>query len=140
MDKLPIINLNPPRVKLALNIAQGMTQKQAFKEAFGRDAVDKQELTNTVHSPQVNRLRQAIERDIQEELKSNATSALDVVIQLMSDGAVPANVRLQAAKDILDRAGYNPTNKVANVTKQFNQITLTDSEKIELKKALDSLK
>lgn len=139
MDTLPVVDITPPRTKLALNIAQGMKQKEAYKLAFGHTPT-KSELVTAVQSKEVKQARQAITEDINEELKNNATDALNTIIQLMSDGAVPANVRMQCAKDILDRAGYNPTNKVANVTKEYKQITLTDSEKVELRKALDNLK
>lgn len=50
--------------------------------------------------------------EIREKFKDECYSAFLTVVDIMQSKNVSARTRLDAAKDILDRAGYNPTTKV----------------------------
>lgn len=49
---------------------------------------------------------------VRETIDERSEDALDSIVALSTD-AVKENVRLDAAKDILDRAGYAPVQKIA---------------------------
>ena len=49
------------------------------------------------------------EEYLRQRFAFDAEVARDVMFQLMNDDDTPENVRLSAAKDFLDRAGYKPT-------------------------------
>ena len=48
---------------------------------------------------------------LRQRFAFDAEKARDVMFQLMNDDNTPENVRLSAAKDFLDRAGYKPVDK-----------------------------
>ena len=50
--------------------------------------------------------------DVREKFKDECYSAFLTIVDIMQSKNVSARTRLDAAKDILDRAGYNPTTKV----------------------------
>lgn len=53
---------------------------------------------------------------ISERIKEISAEAVDVLEQAMSDADSPWNVRVSAAKDILDRAGHAPVQRRESVT------------------------
>jgi predicted transcriptional regulator len=64
--------------------------------------------------------------DVRRELVSMNKDALDTLKELLTKGAkVPASVKLGAAKDILDRTGFKPTDKVSL---DMTMTTKTDEE------------
>lgn len=48
---------------------------------------------------------------LRQRFSFDAEVARNVMFQLMNDPEAPENVRLSAAKDFLDRAGYKPVDK-----------------------------
>lgn len=66
--------------------------------------------------------------DLGKRIKELAPKALEVLDSLMDDA--PQNVKLSAAKDILDRAGYTPVTRVR--TENFN-VHFTKDEILEIK-------
>ena len=50
--------------------------------------------------------------DIRTHFKDECYAAFQTIVNLMQSKNVSARTRLDAAKDILDRAGYNPTTKI----------------------------
>ena len=57
---------------------------------------------------------------IKQALANQAEQALNVIIEL-SNSSSNDNVRLQASKDILDRAGYKPIEKRISATTSLEQ-------------------
>ena len=57
-------------------------------------------------------LKQERTARVKDTIEEVSEKALDSVIEL-SQNAVKENVRLDASKDILDRAGYAPVQKIA---------------------------
>ena len=66
-------------------------------------------------NPKVSAYLEERENDITQAIKRefifDALEAKKVMAQLMNDDEVPDNVRLSAAKDFLDRAGFKPVEK-----------------------------
>ena len=66
-------------------------------------------------NPKVSAYLEERENDISQAIKRefifDALEAKKVMAQLMNDDDVPENVRLSAAKDFLDRAGFRPVEK-----------------------------
>lgn len=57
-------------------------------------------------------IRQKEIRDqLQQQFSSDAVVARKIMLDIMQDDDAPENVRLSAAKDFLDRAGYKPVEK-----------------------------
>lgn len=50
--------------------------------------------------------------DLRKRFVKEAGAAFTVIVGLMNNPKVSPRTRLDAAKDVLDRAGYNPTDKV----------------------------
>ena len=89
---------------------------------------------NTVGYRLKNRLVDEIEVEQKEALKGYATKALHQV-QTLAETAVSENIKLNANRDLLDRAGWNPVEKseITEVTDLQNMTTE------ELQAELDSL-
>lgn len=63
------------------------------------------------------------EKQLRQRFAIDAEEARKVMFQLMKDESAPENVRLSAAKDFLDRAGYKPIEKQeVNATVQTNKL------------------
>lgn len=134
--------LSPKRTEFALSLAQGMTQREAYKKAFG--TTNTRTADSNAHKlakdPKIQELKEAAEIDIQETLKERASEMLMVQYELVMDHSTPANVRLQATKDWLDRAGYSSTHKVENTKKlEFGKSQMSESEREEVKRLLDQV-
>lgn len=63
-------------------------------------------------------LAETVESVIGSRLSVQASPSLDRIVQLR-DGADSEKVRLAAAQDVLDRAGFKPTQKVHQVTEHI---------------------
>lgn len=63
------------------------------------------------------------EKQLRQRFAIDAEEARKVMFQLMKDEGAPESVRLSAAKDFLDRAGYKPIEKQeVNATVQTNKL------------------
>ena len=108
----------------------GFTEKQrAFVEAWKMHGDTKQAILDagydckTDHSlrvmayqvqrsPVVKAAMDAHRADLRAHFNEECYAAFQTIVNLMNSKNVSARTRLDAAKDILDRAGYNPTTKV----------------------------
>jgi hypothetical protein len=63
-----------------------------------------------------------IEKRIQEKVSETATLALSVLESLMR-GAESENVKLNAARDILSRAGYDATHKQETTIREVSELS-----------------
>ena len=82
-------------------------------------------------------LKQQFEREIEDRMKKmiqDAVPAALTQISRLSTGAESENVRLSAAKDILDRAGLKPTEQIQQEVAHVETAS-TD----ELKRELEAL-
>ena len=119
-------------------IAAGYSEKSAYSQAsrlLKSDEV-KQYLNNT---------QQSINKDLRMMFAEDAVKAYNVLLEIMHDPAAPPKDRLVAARDLLDRAGYKPIDKMVadvqgevNHTHEYNieQTITTDPESAELLKQL----
>lgn len=55
--------------------------------------------------------KKELEQQLRQEFLYDALEARKVMYEIMNDYEAPDNVRLSAAKDFLDRAGYKPIEK-----------------------------
>jgi len=67
--------------------------------------------------------------NIQEYIKENAQIAASVIMELLQNKKTPAAVRLNASKDVLDRAWYKPIDRVQSLDIKMN---LEDLSPLEL--------
>jgi hypothetical protein len=79
--------------------------------------------------------------DMQQVYQDEARNAFNTVRDLMINANTPPNVRLQAAKDIQDRAGLGATHRIETTKKlDMNKTSLSDSEVEEMQRLLDAEK
>jgi phage terminase small subunit len=71
------------------------------------------------------KVQQAIQRELQTKLSGGAMSALDVLIHL-DNNSEDEKVKLQAAKDMLDRAGYKPEHLHTTADKRMEGASLNE--------------
>lgn len=60
----------------------------------------------------LNKTEQNLNKDLREMFVSDAVEAYGVLKEIMNDKLAPPKDRLAAARDLLDRAGYKPVDKV----------------------------
>jgi phage terminase small subunit len=122
----------------AAAIAAGYSEKSAYSQAS--------RLLKSVEVQQyLNNTQQSINKDLRMMFAEDAVKAYEVMKDIMNDPAVQPKDRLVAARDLLDRAGYKPVDKmVADVQGEVNhnheytveQIITTDADSAELLKQL----
>ncbi|WP_348624265.1 terminase small subunit [Paenibacillus peoriae] len=122
----------------AAAIAAGYSEKSAYSQAS--------RLLKSVEVQQyLNNTQQSINKDLRMMFAEDAVKAYEVMKEIMNDPAVQPKDRLVAARDLLDRAGYKPVDKmVADVQGEVNhnheytveQTITTDPDSAELLKQL----
>ncbi len=70
--------------------------------------------------------------NIQEYLKWNAQKAASVIMELVTNKKTPAHVRLQASKDVLDRAWYKPIERVQTLDINMNLEDLSPDDLLKI--------
>lgn len=101
-------------------IAAGYSPKTAHSQAS--------RLLKSVEVQQyLNKTEQNLNKDLRMMFAEDAVKAYNVLFEIMNDPAAPPKDRLVAAKDLLDRAGYKPVDKVVadvgiNVEKLLEQL------------------
>ena len=119
-------------------IAAGYSEKTAYSQGS--------RLLKDVEVQQyLNKTEQNLNRDLRQMFAEDAVEAYGVLKGIMHDESAPHKDRLSAAKDLLDRAGYKPIDRlVADVQGEVNhnheyhiehQIT-SDPESAELLRQL----
>ncbi len=78
-----------------------------------------------------------LEKELRKEFMFDALEARKVMFEIMNDEEAPDNVRVSAAKDFLDRAGFKPIEKqeISGELKTTNAFAELTTE--ELKKLAD---
>ena len=109
--ELTLIDTNKERRKLFVKLfSSGATAGNATQSAAAAGYSIK------TARQQGSRLTKDLAVDIQQEIAHNITlsapTALLTMMQLMKDDTVADSVRLQAARDVLDRSGYGATNRI----------------------------
>jgi phage terminase small subunit len=67
-----------------------------------------------------------IQSYISEHIGTHAPSALKVVLQIMNDESEKGGIRLKAAQDVLDRAGFSAKQKFEVTTKEVHDMSTED--------------
>lgn len=60
----------------------------------------------------LNKTEQNLNKDLRQMFTEDAVKAYGVMLEIMNDPLTPPKDRLVAARDLLDRAGYKPIDKV----------------------------
>lgn len=86
-------------------IAAGYSEKSAYSQAS--------RLLKSVEVQQyLNNTQQSINKDLRMMFAEDAVKAYTVLLEVMNDPLTPPKDRLVAARDLLDRAGYKPVDKL----------------------------
>lgn len=86
-------------------IAAGYSEKSAYSQAS--------RLLKSVEVQQyLNNTQQSINKDLRMMFAEDAVKAYGVLLEVMNDILTPPKDRLVAARDLLDRAGYKPIDKI----------------------------
>jgi phage terminase small subunit len=64
-----------------------------------------------IKHPKIKKIIDKTEENLRDRFREEAEKAFITILSLVDNPKVSAKVRLDACKDILDRAGYNPTQK-----------------------------
>ncbi|OMF47717.1 terminase small subunit [Paenibacillus amylolyticus] len=122
----------------AAAIAAGYSEKSAYSQAS--------RLLKSVEVQQyLNNTQQSINKDLRLMFAEDAVKAYNVLLEIMQSPSAMDKDRLVAARDLLDRAGYKPIDRVqADVQGEVNhqheyiveQTITTDPESAELLKQL----
>ena len=83
-------------------IKAGYSEKTAYSQA-------NQLLKNVEIQKKIKELEEESRALLQQQFARDAIEARKIMFNIMQDDDAPENVRLSAAKDFLDRAGYKPT-------------------------------
>lgn len=77
----------------------------------------------------LNKTEQNLNKDLRMMFAEDAVKAYGVLLEIMNDPLTPPKDRLVAARDLLDRAGYKPTEKVvADVQSEGSLTVVFDKE------------
>jgi phage terminase small subunit len=119
-------------------IAAGYSEKSAYSQAS--------RLLKSVEVQQyLNKTEQNLNRDLRTMFTEDAVKAYTVLLEIMNDPLAQHKDRLVAARDLLDRAGYKPIDKiVADVNSEvvnrheqyIEQVITTDPDTADLLKQL----
>ena len=71
----------------------------------------------------IQELREERQAEMRQRFVAEADNAMRVLLSIMNDEEVSPQTRYNAAKDVLDRAGYKPSDKVEHSGKQELEIT-----------------
>lgn len=85
-------------------IKAGYSEKTAYSQASRLLKKDEIQKKITEHEEESRTL-------LQQQFARDAIEARKIMFNIMEDGDAPENVRLSAAKDFLDRAGFKPVEK-----------------------------
>ena len=107
------MTLNPRQEKFAQEYwATGHGTNSAIKAGYSKKTAHVQ-ATQLLKNPKVQKKIKELEEEsralLQQQFARDAIEARKIMFKLMGDNDTPENVRLSAAKDFLDRAGYKPT-------------------------------
>ena len=92
--------------------ATGNGTQSAIKAGYSEKTAHVQ-ASNLLKHPKIQKLIKELEEEsralLQQQFARDAIEARKIMFNIMRDDDAPENVRLSAAKDFLDRAGYKPT-------------------------------
>jgi hypothetical protein len=136
--------LNPRQEAFAqLLAAKRLSASEAYSEAYKLPKGPTTEVNGSklLRNTKVAERVEEIEMDMQQVYQDEARNAFNTVRDLMINANTPPNVRLQAAKDIQDRAGLGATHRIETTKKlDINKTSLSDSEVEEMQRLLDAEK
>ena len=107
------MTLNPRQEKFAQEYwATGHGTNSAIKAGYSKKTAysqDNQLLKNPEIQKKIKEYEDESRALLQQQFARDAIEARKIMFKLMENDDTPENVRLSAAKDFLDRAGYKPT-------------------------------
>ena len=107
---------------------QGLSREKAyiaagFSELWARDNSKQYHRNNAEY----------IQAYMSEKIGNNVPAAIKVIAQIMNNENEKGGIRLKAAQDLLDRAGYSPKQKIELTTKEVTELS-TEELKAEIQK------
>ena len=103
------------------NLCNGVGKVKAFIAA-GYSAAHAEKNVTTYHKSNA----EYIQSYISEHIGTHAPTALRVVLQIMNDENEKGGIRLKAAQDVLDRAGFSAKQKIEVTTKEVQDMSTED--------------
>lgn len=103
-------------------IAAGFSEKSANNNAHKYFKDHKDEILGFVHT----------------KLAEHVPAAIGVVVTIMNNPEEKGGIRLKAAQDLLDRAGYKPSDRIEIRTEDMNELSTGDI-KDQIKKLLNEV-
>lgn len=85
-------------------IRAGYSEKTAYQSGY-------RNMKNVEVVNRLNERRKEIEEQLRQQFSMDAVEARKIMFHIMKSKDAPEHVRLAAAKDFLDRAGYKPVEK-----------------------------
>lgn len=123
-------NLNERQLKFAERYVEtGKKQQSAIDAGYaeaGAHVTASELLKNPKVQEAIQELREARQADMRNRFVTEAENAMKVMLEIMNDPEEKGQTRYNAAKDILDRAGYKPGEKVEHTGKDGGAIEITD--------------
>lgn len=114
-------------------LCDGLSRKNAYVER-AQYADGPYALRNANHFHKANLTY--INAFISEHIGSHAPTALKVILRIMNDECEKGGIRLKAAQDVLDRAGFSAKQKIEVTTPDVRDMSSEDI-KNELKRAFE---
>lgn len=130
-DSATLINPSAPATKkerldcFCEGLCNGLSQVQAYVNAGYADGPSARKNASAFHKSNY----QYVQAYISEHIGSHAPTALTVILQIMNSESEKGGIRLKAAQDILDRAGYSAKQKVEFSAKDVKDMSTEDLQK-----------
>jgi phage terminase small subunit len=106
----------------------GNATESAIKAGYSKATAEVQ-ASRLLRNVKIQEYIRNAQTDIKALFMQEAKKSLLTIMELRDDEKAPKNVRLKAAQDILDRAGYKPTEKLTAEIQSTNNTTLTTEHK-----------
>jgi hypothetical protein len=105
-------------------LSNGLTKEHAYTNA-GYSPNSARKNASAYHRAN----HEYIQAYLAEHIGSHAPTALNVILQIMNSESEKGGIRLKAAQDILDRAGFSAKQKVELTTTDPKDLTTEDIQK-----------
>lgn len=130
IEEAPVLSKAEKLDLYCQGLCDGLSRKAAYVAAGYADGVYAVRNANHYHKNN----HQYIQMYISEHIGSHAPTALKVILRIMNDPEEKGGIRLKAAQDVLDRAGFSAKQKVEVSVKDTKEMS-TEELQDEIKRA-----
>jgi phage terminase small subunit len=100
--------------------------KRAGYSAKTAGSIGSENLTKPEIKEAIEKRREEIRTELQNKFLASAVKAQQIMNQVLENSETPPHVKIQAAKDLMDRAGFKPTEKREITGEVHQQITFVE--------------